>query len=193
MLKEVPGPFYMEIQSSEIPEVLLIKPTVIEDERGYFVETFNKRLLADAIGSVDFVQSNQSLSRRPFTVRGLHFQIPPFAQAKLVRVLSGAILDVAVDLRRASPYFGRHVRKVLTAVGFEQLWVPAGFAHGFCSLEADSVVSYKVNNFFDPASERGIRWDDPELGIEWGVDASEVTLSARDRRHPNFRELTERF
>jgi dTDP-4-dehydrorhamnose 3,5-epimerase len=183
----------MEIQSLAIPDVLVIKPKVIQDERGYFVETFNQRLLADAIGRADFVQDNQSLSRRPFTIRGLHFQIAPFAQAKLVRVLSGAILDVAVDIRRASPHFGQHVKTVLTGVGFEQLWVPHGFAHGFCALEADSVVLYKVSNFFDPASERGIRWDDPELRIEWGVDASEVTLSARDRQHPLFSELPDLF
>jgi dTDP-4-dehydrorhamnose 3,5-epimerase len=183
----------MEIQSLAIPDVLVIKPKVIADERGYFVETFNQRLLADAIGGVDFVQDNQSLSRRPFTIRGLHFQIAPFAQGKLVRVLSGTILDVAVDIRRASPHFGHCVKAVLTGVGFEQLWVPPGFAHGFCALEADSVVLYKVSRFFDPASERGIRWDDPELGIEWGVDASEVTLSARDRQHPFFHELTEFF
>ena len=183
----------MEIQSLEIPDVLVLKPKVIEDERGYFVETFNQRLLADAIGRVDFVQENQSLSRCPFTIRGLHFQIAPFAQAKLVRVVSGAILDVAVDLRRASPHFGQHAKSVLTGVGFEQLWVPPGFAHGFCTLEADSVVAYKASNLFDPTAERGIRWDDPELGIDWGVNASEVTLSPRDRQHPFFRRLTDFF
>jgi dTDP-4-dehydrorhamnose 3,5-epimerase len=183
----------MEIQSLAIPDVLVIKPKVIEDERGYFVETFNQRLLCDAVGRVDFVQDNQSLSRRPFTIRGLHFQVAPFAQAKLVRVLSGSILDVAVDLRRASSHFGQHTKTILTGVGFEQLWVPPGFAHGFCVLEPDSVVLYKVSNFFDPASERGIRWDDPELGIEWGVDASKVTLSARDRQHPFFSELPQFF
>jgi dTDP-4-dehydrorhamnose 3,5-epimerase len=110
-----------------------------------------------------------------------------------VRVLSGAILDVAVDLRRASSHFGQHVKRVLTAVSFEQLWLPPGFAHGFCALEANSEVLYKVSNFFDPASERGIRWDDPELGIEWGVDPSKVTLSARDRQHPCFREIADLF
>jgi dTDP-4-dehydrorhamnose 3,5-epimerase len=183
----------MQIQSLEIPDVLLIKPKLIEDERGYFVETFNQRLLAEAIGRIDFVQDNQSLSRRPYTIRGLHFQTVPFAQAKLVRVLSGAILDVAVDLRRSSSHFGQHVQTVLTGGGFEQLWLPPGFAHGFCVLEADSVVLYKVSNFFDAASERGIRWDDPELGIEWGVDSNEVTLSVRDRQHPFFRELTDFF
>jgi dTDP-4-dehydrorhamnose 3,5-epimerase len=183
----------MKIQSLAIPDVLVIKPKVIEDERGCFVETFNQRLLVDAIGRVEFVQDNQSLSRRPFTIRGLHFQIAPFAQAKLVRVLSGAILDVAVDLRRASSHFGQHVKRVLTAVSFEQLWLPPGFAHGFCALEANSEVLYKVSNFFDPASERGIRWDDPELGIEWGVDPSKVTLSARDRQHPCFREIADLF
>ena len=110
-----------------------------------------------------------------------------------MRALSGAILDVAVDLRRSSPHFGQHVKTVLTGVGFEQLWVPCGFAHGFCVLEADSVVLYKVSNFFDPAAERGVRWDDPELGIEWGVDANDVTLSVRDQQHPFFRELSDFF
>jgi dTDP-4-dehydrorhamnose 3,5-epimerase len=183
----------MEIQRLAIPDILVIKPKVIEDERGYFVETFNQRFLTHAIGRVNFVQDNQSLSRHPFTIRGLHYQIAPFEQAKLVRVLSGRILDVVVDIRRGSPHFGRYVRTVLTAVGFEQLWVPAGFAHGFCALEADSVVLYKVSNFFDPASERGVRWNDPELNIDWGVDDSDVTLSARDRQHPFFREISSYF
>jgi dTDP-4-dehydrorhamnose 3,5-epimerase len=183
----------MEIQSLAIPDILVIKPKVIADERGYFVETFNQRFLSHAIGCVNFVQDNQSLSRHPFTIRGLHYQIAPFEQAKLVRVLSGRILDVAVDIRRGSPHFGQYVKTVLTAVGFEQLWVPPGFAHGFCVLEADSVVLYKVSNFFDPASERGVRWNDPDLNIDWGVDDSDVTLSSRDRQHPFFRELSSYF
>jgi dTDP-4-dehydrorhamnose 3,5-epimerase len=183
----------MELEALNLPEILLIRPTVITDERGYFVETVNKRKLADAIGTVEFVQDNQSMSRVPFTIRGLHFQIEPSAQAKLIRVLHGSILDVVVDVRRGSPTYGQHTKTILTASGFEQLWVPVGFAHGFCVLEANSVVFYKVTNFFDPECERGIRWDDPELGIDWGVSESEVALSAKDRRHPPLRNLPSFF
>ena len=179
----------MQIETLELPDILVIRPNVITDERGYFVETFNKRAMPDAIARVEFVQDNQSLSRRPFTIRGLHFQVGSSAQAKLVRVLSGSILDVVVDLRRGSPHFGRYAKTILTSAGFEQLWVPIGFAHGFCALEADSVVLYKVTNFFDLEAERGIRWDDPELAIDWGVDDTKVTLSARDRQHPFLRDI----
>ena len=133
------------------------------------------------------------MSRAPFTIRGLHFQIEPSTQAKLIRVLQGSIRDVVVDIRRHSPNYGRHAKTVLTATGFEQLWVPTGFAHGFCTLEANSVVLYKVTNFFDPERERGVRWNDPELGIDWGVKESEATLSARDRQHALFCDLPSYF
>jgi dTDP-4-dehydrorhamnose 3,5-epimerase len=183
----------MEIETFELPDILLIRPRVMSDERGYFVETFNKRAMPEPIAEVEFVQDNQSLSRRPFIIRGLHFQVGSSAQGKLVRVLSGSILDVVVDLRKKSPHFGRHAKIILTAAGFEQLWVPIGFAHGFCALEADSVVLYKVSNFFDAEAERGIRWDDPDLGIDWGVGDNEVTLSARDRQHPFLRDVPSYF
>jgi dTDP-4-dehydrorhamnose 3,5-epimerase len=183
----------MKTEASDLPDILLIRPAVVTDPRGYFAETFNKRGLADKIGNVEFVQDNQSLSTAPFTIRGLHFQIHPSAQAKLIRVLQGSILDVVVDIRRGSPNYAKHAKIVLTATGFEQLWVPTGFAHGFCTLEADSVVLYKVTNFFDPGRERGIRWDDPELDIDWGVSGADVTLSARDRQHPLLRDLPSFF
>lgn len=183
----------MEIEPLELPDILLIRPKVITDERGYFVETFNKRDLPETIGNVEFVQDNQSLSRLPFTIRGLHFQIKPSAQAKLVRVLSGSILDVVVDIRRGSPNYGKHATTILTAAGFEQLWVPIGFAHGFCALEANSGVLYKVTDFFDPAAERGIRWDDPELRIDWGVSEVKITMSAKDQQLPLLRDLPSFF
>jgi dTDP-4-dehydrorhamnose 3,5-epimerase len=183
----------MNIQPLEIPEVLLIKPAVMTDARGYFVETFNKRKIGHKIGDIEFIQDNQSLSRAPFTIRGLHFQIQPFAQAKLIRVLQGSILDVAVDIRKGSRTYGKHVKTILTAAGFEQLWVPVGLAHGFCTLEANSAVFYKVTNFYDAACERGISWDDPELAIDWGVSASEVVLSAKDQQQPRLRDLPSFF
>ena len=145
------------------------------------------------IGEVEFVQDNQSLSRLPFTIRGLHFQINPSAQAKLIRVLQGSILDVIVDLRRKSPNYGKHAKTVLTAAGFEQLWVPTGFAHGLCTLEANSIVFYKVTGFFDPECERELRWDDPELGIDWGVQGREVTISTKDSNASLLRDLPALF
>jgi dTDP-4-dehydrorhamnose 3,5-epimerase len=183
----------MIVESLKFPDVLLIRPRVIGDERGYFVETFNKRAMPAAIAEADFVQDNQSLSRRPVTIRGLHFQVGASAQAKLVRVLNGSILDVVVDLRRGSPSFSQHDKTILTAAGFEQLWVPVGFAHGFCALEADTVILYKVTNFFDAEAERGIRWDDPDLAIDWGINGCEVTLSPRDQQHPFLRDLPPYF
>jgi len=183
----------MEISALSRPDVLLMRPAVNADKRGYLVESFNKRRLEEVIGEVEFVQDNQSLSRVPFTIRGLHFQINPSAQAKLVRVLQGSILDVAIDLRCSSPDYGKHAKAVLTATGFEQLWVPTGFAHGFCTLEPNTVVFYKVTNFFDPECERGLKWNDPELGIDWGVEEKEVTLSAKDSKHPFLRDLPSFF
>jgi dTDP-4-dehydrorhamnose 3,5-epimerase len=183
----------MKIEPLDIPDVLLIRPAVMTDTRGYFVETFNKRKLGPNIGDVEFVQDNQSLSRDAFTIRGLHFQIQPFAQVKLIRVLQGSIVDVALDIRKGSKTYGKHVKAVLTARGFEQLWVPVGFAHGFCTLEANSAVFYKVTNFYDASCERGIRWDDPELAIDWGVNESEVMLSAKDQQQPPLRDLPSFF
>jgi dTDP-4-dehydrorhamnose 3,5-epimerase len=170
-----------------------MRPKVLADDRGYFVETFSKRTIRDLIGETEFVQDNQSFSIRPYTVRGLHFQTNPSAQAKLVRVLQGSILDVVVDLRRKSPNFGKHATAVLSATGFEQLWVPTGFAHGFCTLEANSIVFYKVTAFFNPKCERVIRWNDPELGIDWRVEGQEVAISTKDGNAPFLRDLPELF
>ena len=153
----------MNVTNLAIDAVKLIVPRKFSDSRGYFVETWNRRALAEAAGiDVDFVQDNASLSRQAGTVRGLHYQTPPMAQAKLVRLLRGSIFDVAVDIRRASPTFGRYVGAVLTADGGEQLFMPAGFAHGFCTLEPDTEIAYKVSSFYSREHDTGIVWDDPD-------------------------------
>jgi len=172
--------------------VLLIRPKRFGDERGYFAETYHADKWLAAGVDATFVQDNESLSAAAGTVRALHYQLPPFAQAKLVRCLSGRILDVAVDIRRSSPTFGQAFAAELTAAG-EQMYVPPGFAHGFSTLEPDTRVAYKVSAVYDPASERGIRWNDPALAIDWQVDASSATLNARDREHPLLADQADLF
>jgi dTDP-4-dehydrorhamnose 3,5-epimerase len=177
----------------EIERVLLILPKRFGDERGYLMETYRADAFrALGIGAA-FVQDNQSLSARSGTVRGLHFQGPPAPQAKLVRVLSGSIFDVAVDLRRGSPTFGRWCGATLTASGGEQLFLPRGFAHGFCTLEPDTEVAYKMDGYHAPECEAGVLWNDPEIGISWPVDAATAILSERDRKLPGLRELDSPF
>ncbi|MGG5811730.1 dTDP-4-dehydrorhamnose 3,5-epimerase [Falsiroseomonas sp. CW058] len=176
-----------------IPGPLLVEVRRFADERGVFAETYSRRDF-EAIGIADdFVQDNASLSRQPGTVRGLHFQAPPHAQAKLVRVTRGAILDVAVDLRRGSPHFGRHVAVALVAGDGRALYVPAGFAHGFCTLERDTEVAYKASDFYAPDADGGVLWNDPELGIDWPVAAHEAVLSDKDRRLPELHALPVAF
>jgi dTDP-4-dehydrorhamnose 3,5-epimerase len=160
------------------------------DERGYFSETFRDRWFRDEVARVTFVQENQSLSRQPGTVRGLHFQTAPFEQGKLVRCLSGAIFDVAVDIRDGSPGYGRWLGLTLTAEAGNQLWVPPGFLHGFCTLTPDTLVSYKVTQYYSPTHDAGIAWDDPEIGVGWPDIANPRLLSPKDRRHPRLRELS---
>lgn len=183
----------MEVQSLAIPDVKVITPSVFRDERGFFSETYSRRALAEAGIEVDFVQDNHSMSRTRGVLRGLHFQTEPFAQGKLVRVLRGAIFDVAVDIRRASPTFGQHVSCVLSAENWSQMWVPAGFAHGFCTLEPDTEVLYKVTAFYAPQCDKGIAFDDPDIGIAWPIPQSEFVLSDKDRRHPRLRDLPAEF
>ena len=167
-----------------IPDLFLFTPKRFGDERGYFVETYNRRVLEPMIGELDWVQDNQSLSRPRGVVRALHFQAPPFAQDKLVRCQSGSVLDVAVDIRHGSPTFGQHVSVVLTEAGGEQIFVPKGFAHGFVTLEENCELAYKVTNYYSAAHDRGIRWNDPALKIDWGVSAFEAILSPRDSLAP---------
>ena len=179
----------MDVIEALIPAVKLIRPRRHADARGVFAETYSARVLRSAGITATFVQDNHSISSQKGTVRGLHFQIPPHAQAKLVRVVRGAILDVAVDLRHGSPTFGRHVAAVLTAGDWSTLFVPEGFAHGFCTLEPDTEVVYKASTYYAPTHDRGVRWNAPALGIDWPVTEATATLSEKDRSQPSFAAL----
>lgn len=173
----------MEILPTSLPGVMLIRPEVFGDPRGYFFESYRKSLLDDAVGPVDFVQDNQSSSIYG-VLRGLHYQTGQHAQAKLVRVLAGRVLDVAVDIRRDSPSFGRHVAVELSEENRLQLFIPRGFAHGFAVLSPQAVFSYKCDNYYAPQAQAGIAWDDPALGIDWRIPHREVILSEKDRQNP---------
>ena len=176
----------MDVRNLGLPGLQLLKPRRFADSRGHFVETYNERTLLAAGISAEFVQDNQSYSKSRGTVRGLHFQLPPAAQAKLVRVAQGSVYDVAVDLRAGSPTYGRWEGMTLTAEHGEQLFVPRGFAHGFCTLEPDTVVAYKVDAFYAPASDSGLIWNDPVLAIDWPVGTEQAVLSDKDLRHGSF-------
>ncbi len=183
----------MQIERLDIPDVIVITPKRFGDDRGYFSEVFRADVLATVAPGLTFVQDNQSGSAQVGTVRGLHFQANPHAQAKLVRVLRGAIFDVAVDLRRSSPTYGRHVHRMLSAANGEQLLVPAGFAHGFCTLAPDTDVTYKVSAYYNAAADKGLAWDDPALGIPWPVLTEKAVLSAKDKLHPKLADLPAYF
>jgi dTDP-4-dehydrorhamnose 3,5-epimerase len=180
----------MKIEKQAIPDVLLITPPRFADSRGYFSETWSASKLAKAGFTESFVQDNHSYSAASGTVRGLHCQIAPFVQGKLVRVSRGAIWDVAVDLRHGSPTYGRHVAATLSAANGQQLWVPGGFLHGFCTLEPDTEVIYKVTGDYDKASERGVIWNDPDLALPWPVAADAAVLSDKDAALPRLAECT---
>jgi dTDP-4-dehydrorhamnose 3,5-epimerase len=177
----------------EIAGLLLIEPRKFGDHRGFFSETYNARRMAEAGFERPFVQDNHSLSAEVGTVRGLHFQSPPFAQDKLVRVVAGAILDVAVDIRRGSPTFGDHAAVELSAANWRQLLVPAGFAHGFVTRAPDTEVLYKVTEYYAPEHDHGILWDDPALGIDWGIDPGRAVLSDKDRAQPRLAGIESPF
>lgn len=179
----------MRVIETEIPAVKRVVPIRHGDARGWFSETFRADLLAASGIANGFVQDNQSFSVPKGTIRGLHFQLRPVAQAKLVRVLAGSILDVAVDLRRGSPTFGRHVAVRLDAAQGEQLFVPAGFAHGFCTLEPDTMIAYKVDAYYSREHDRAIAWDDPDLAIDWPVTPAEAQLSDKDRAAPRLADM----
>lgn len=183
----------MEITALAIPEIKILRPKKFGDNRGFFSETYSKRSFEAAGLHYDFVQDNHSLSAGTGTVRGLHFQLPPFAQDKLVRVVKGSILDVAVDIRKGSPTFGQHVSAVISAEEWNQILVPIGFAHGFCTLEPDTEVIYKVTNFYSAEHDRGLLWNDPDLGIAWPVAAEQAELSGKDLKNPRFAELRDWF
>ena len=181
------------IEELAIPDVKRITPKIFRDGRGFFSETYNSRLLASAGVEATFVQDNHSLSREKGVVRGLHFQNPPHAQGKLVRVVRGAIFDVAVDIRLGSPTYGKHVSEILSAENWAQLWIPAGFAHGFCTLETDTEVMYKVTDFYAPEADAGLLWNDPAFGIDWPVANEAAVLSEKDKSHPRLAEFASPF
>jgi dTDP-4-dehydrorhamnose 3,5-epimerase len=183
----------MEARKLDLSGVVLLRPRRFADARGHFAETYNEKTFAAAGVAVRFVQDNQSYSAKRGTIRGLHFQLPPAAQAKLVRVLHGSVYDVAVDVRRGSPTYGRWIAETLTAAGGEQLFVPRGFAHAFCTLEADTVVAYKVDDFYAPASDSGLIWNDPTLAIDWPVQPDEVVLSDKDMKLGLFKDFDSPF
>lgn len=183
----------MKITPQSIPEVLLIEPRRFGDARGFFSEVWKRSALAAQGFDVDFVQDNHSLSREVGVLRGLHFQRPPTAQGKLVRVVRGRILDVAVDIRQGSPTYGQHVTCELSVENWGQLWVPRGFAHGFMTLEPDTEVLYKVDAEYDPATDGGIAWDDPALGIDWPLPEGGPVLSDKDRKAPRLAEIAPPF
>ena len=176
----------MQVEALTIPDIKLLTPARLGDDRGFFSEVYNRATLAKLGVDTEFVQDNHSLSSRRGTVRGLHFQIPPRAQAKLVRVVRGSVFDVAVDLRRGSPSYGGHVSIVLSAAAWNQVLVPAGFAHGFMTLDPDTEVAYKVSDFHAPEHDVGLVWNDPLLAIRWPIAESEAVLSDRDRSLPGF-------
>jgi dTDP-4-dehydrorhamnose 3,5-epimerase len=183
----------MDVLSLAISDVKVITPKKFGDHRGFFSEVFNAASLRTAGIDHSWVQDNHSLSGPAGTVRALHYQLPPMAQAKLVRVVRGAVLDVAVDVRRGSPTFGQHVSCELSADNWKQMYVPVGFAHGFVTLQPNTEVIYKVSNPYSPPHERGIIWNDPALKIAWGVDASVAVLSDRDRVHPLLANAVDLF
>jgi dTDP-4-dehydrorhamnose 3,5-epimerase len=178
----------MDIRTLQIPGPVVIVPRKFGDARGFFSETYSDATFSAKVAPVRFVQENHAYSERAGTIRGIHFQIPPHAQGKLVRVARGAIFDVVVDLRAASANFGRHAVVELSAANWNQLWVPEGFGHGFCTLEPHTDVIYKVTSPYHPDSDRGIAWDDPGLAIGWPLGNQEPLLSDRDRHHPRLAE-----
>ncbi len=183
----------MEIIETKIPAVKIIRPKRHGDSRGFFSETYNKKLLEKNKIKIDFVQDNHSLSEKKYTLRGLHFQSPPFAQTKLVRVLKGEALDVAVDIRINSPYYGKYVSVILSETNFKQILVPSGFAHGILTLEPNTEIFYKVDNYYSPENDKGVFWNDEDLSIEWLGEIDDVITSDKDKSLPCFKDLEKYF
>ena len=182
----------MNIIKTAIEGVVVIEPRVFEDERGYFFESFSERGFSAEVGEYHFVQSNEARSSYG-VVRGLHFQLPPHAQAKLVRVAKGCILDVAVDIRRSSPTFGKYVAVELSDKNHRQVFIPQGFAHGYSVLSEEAVVEYKCDNYYAPESEGAVAWNDADLAIDWQIPADKIILSAKDKAHPSLAECKTLF
>lgn len=183
----------MQITPTSIPDVLIIQPQKHGDERGFFSEIFREDKLAEFGFTERFIQDNHTYSAEPYVLRGLHFQSPPYAQDKLLRVIKGSIYDVAVDIRKGSPTFGNWVGLELSAQNFKQLLVPKGFAHGYLTLEPDTEVLYKVTNGYAPESDKGLMWNDSKIGIDWPLAGNEPQLSAKDKIQPSFEELPDFF
>jgi len=183
----------MEFEKQSIPEVILIKPTMFGDDRGYFSETFRQDKFEKAVGhSVNFLQDNESKSSKG-VFRGLHFQLPPYAQSKLVRVIEGSVLDIAVDIRSGSPTFGQYVMAELNDQNKHQLFVPRGFAHGFVVLSETAIFSYKVDNYYSPENDRGLAYDDEQLNIDWTIPKEQLKLSEKDQKQPKLVALGKCF
>lgn len=183
----------VDIRSLDIPDVKILRTKKSDDGRGFFSETYSKRSFAANGINLDFVQDNHSLSAQAGTIRGLHYQISPMAQDKLVRVVSGRIWDVAVDIRRSSPTFGKWVCAEISAAAWNQILVPIGFAHAFCTMEPNTEALYKVTSFYAPQTEFGIRWDDPDLNIDWPFPNDQLVLSDKDRALPFFKDVVHWF
>jgi len=182
----------MNVKTTPIPGLLIIEPRIFPDDRGYFYESYNQKNYEAAGIKGDFVQDNQSFSQKG-TLRGLHGQADPYAQGKLVRVIKGRVMDVAVDIRKASPTYGQHFTIELSGDNHIQFWVPPGFLHGFVTLEDDTIFTYKVTNFYDKASEIGVIWNDPTLAVGWGIDEREILLSPKDELLPAFKDFVSPF
>lgn len=182
----------MKFIETKIKGIYILEPRIFEDERGYFFESFNQREFEKHVGPVHFVQDNESKSTYG-VVRGLHFQKGDFAQAKLLRVIQGSVLDVAVDLRKNSPTFGEYIATELTAEKHNQLFIPRGFAHGFSVLSKEVIFQYKCDNFYEPKSEGGIAWNDPALNIDWKIPQAEIILSPKDKQHKKLSEIEDDF
>lgn len=182
----------MEVIKTDIEGVVIIKPRIFNDERGYFFESYNKEEFDEKVGKVDFVQDNESKSSRG-VMRGLHFQLPPHTQAKLVRCVRGKVLDVAVDLRKDSPTFGKHVAVELSEENHLQFFIPRGFAHGFAVLSDEAVFQYKCDNLYAPQADGGISIEDSSLGIDWRISPQDAILSEKDKKHPLLRDFDSPF
>ena len=182
----------MKFIGTKISDVFIIEPTVFGDDRGYFLESYNKKNFEEVVGKISFVQDNESKSSKG-VLRGLHFQKPPFEQAKLVRCIEGEVLDIAVDIRKKSKTYGKHVAVLLSGKNKRQLFVPRGFAHGFLVLSDTATFAYKVDNSYAPDYDEGIRWSDKELNIQWGLKESEVLVSAKDAELPFLSEFESPF
>ncbi len=182
----------MKITPTNIPDVLLIEPPVFGDHRGYFLESYNKSKLPETLKNIDFVQDNESKSQKG-VLRGLHFQTPPYCQSKLVRVIEGSVLDIAVDIRKGSPTFGEHVSIELTGENKKQLFIPRGFAHGFVVLSDTAIFSYKCDNYYSPNHDSGISFNDPSLQIDWKIEIEHCILSEKDLKLPLLKDSKDLF